>query len=81
MDRRDQELLDKQLSHAPIPPRNDGVMILALLAVFFSGMAIGGFFYAYGHTPMQAAANQAARQQQVASNNLPIFAPQETTRQ
>jgi hypothetical protein len=80
MDLRDQELLEKQLSYMPIAPRNDGVMILALLAVFFSGMAIGGFFYAYGHTPMQAAANQAARQQ-VASNNLPIFAPQKTTPQ
>ena len=81
MDRRDQELLDKQLSHMPIAPRNDGVMILALLAVFFSGMAIGGFFYAYAHAPMQFAANQAARQQQVASNEVPIFAPQGTTRQ
>ncbi len=75
MDRRDQELLDKQLSHMPIAPRNDGVMILALLAVFFSGMAIGGFFYAYAGAPMQIAAKQAAVNQQVAANDVPIFVP------
>jgi len=81
MDRRDQELLDKQLRNVPVAPRNDGVMILALLAVFFSGMAVGGFFYAYAHAPMQIASDQAVRQQQVASNEVPIFAPKGTTRQ
>jgi hypothetical protein len=80
MDRRDQELLDKQLRHVQIAPRNDGVLMLALLAVFFTGMALGGFFYAYAGAPTQIAAKQAALQQ-VASNNVPILVPQGTARQ
>jgi hypothetical protein len=76
MDRRDQELLDKQLRNIPIAQRNDGVVILALLAVFFSGMALGGFFYAYAHGPMQIAAAPSAHAQQVAANEVPIFVPQ-----
>jgi hypothetical protein len=81
MDRRDQELLDKQLRNIPIAQKNDSVMILALLIVFFSGMALGGFFYAFAHEPMQVASAQLAGQQQVASNEVPIFAPQGSARQ
>ena len=44
MNRRDQELLEKQLHTTYIAPRNDGVLILAVLAVFFAGIALGGFF-------------------------------------
>jgi hypothetical protein len=84
MDRRDQELLDKQLRHVQIAPRSDGIMILALLAVFFTGMALGGFFYAFSGAPMQIAAKQMASSesnQHVASNDIQIFAPQGRTRQ
>ncbi|HEX3504731.1 MAG TPA: hypothetical protein VHU22_15180 [Xanthobacteraceae bacterium] len=82
MDRRDQELLDKQLRHVQAAPRNDGVMMLALAAVFFAGMAIGGFFYAYTGAPLRIAARQAMANQQVASNEVPIFVPRGgTTRQ
>jgi hypothetical protein len=58
MDQRDQELLDKQLRRLN-PPRSDGVMILAILAVFFAGMALGGFLFAYKSEPMQIASNDA----------------------
>lgn len=51
MNRRDQELLDKQLHAIYVPPRNDGVLTLALLAVFFAGIALGGFLYAYTSEP------------------------------
>jgi hypothetical protein len=81
MDRRDQELLDRQLRHVQIAPRNDGVLMLALLAVFFTGMAVGGFFYAYAGAPMQTASKQLASNQQVALNEVPIFPPHGTTRQ
>jgi hypothetical protein len=81
MDRRDQELLDKQLRNIPIAQRNDGVVILALLALFFSGMALGGFFYAYTQGPMQIAAAPSAHAQQVAANEVPIFAPQRSAPQ
>jgi hypothetical protein len=81
MDRRDHELLDKQLRNVYAAPRNDGVMVLALLTVFFSGMAVGGFFYAYADEPMEIASKQAVLNQQVASNEVPIFVPQDITRQ
>ena len=55
MDRRDQELLDKQLRHMHIAPRNDGVMILALLAVFFKAWRSAGFSTPMAGAPMQIA--------------------------
>jgi hypothetical protein len=57
MNRRDQELLDKQLSSLHLAPRHDGVMILAILAIFLVGMTAGGFLYAFTERPMQVAAN------------------------
>jgi hypothetical protein len=56
MDRHDQELLDKQVRHLR-PPRRDGVLILALVAVFFGGMALGGFAVEYKGPPVRVAAN------------------------
>jgi hypothetical protein len=60
MNRRDQELLDRQLSSLHLTPRNDGVMILAILAVFLVGMTVGGFLYAITDQPMRIAANDVA---------------------
>jgi hypothetical protein len=79
MDRRDQELLDKQMRHVLPAARNDSVIMLALAAMFFAGMAIGGFFYAYTGAPVRAVAQSAGVNQQVASNEVPIFVPQVTT--
>jgi hypothetical protein len=60
MNRRDQELLDKQLHAIYVPRRNDFVLMLAVLAVFFAGIAFGGFLFAYtsepSPSPMQVAA-------------------------
>ena len=59
MDQHDRELLDKQL-HAVAPlGRSDGVLLLAVLAVFFSGMALGGFMFGYESGPTRIAANNA----------------------
>jgi hypothetical protein len=57
MTRHDQELLDKQLSRidsrAP-----EGVLMLAIATVFFTGMAVGGFLFAYtDQPPLRMAAN------------------------
>jgi hypothetical protein len=60
MNRRDQELLQKQLQHVRPAPRNDGVMILALAAVFFAGIALGGFLFAHRTEPTLYASNDAA---------------------
>ena len=59
MDQRDQELLDKQLRQLNPSPRSDSVMMLAILAVFFAGMALGGFLFAYESEPVQIALNDA----------------------
>jgi hypothetical protein len=42
MDPQDQELLDKQLRNLYVPPRRDGVVIAAILAVFIGGILVGG---------------------------------------
>jgi hypothetical protein len=60
MHQHDQELLDKQLGHLTPPPRSDGVMILAVLAVFFGGMALGGFLVGYNSGPTRTASNTAS---------------------
>ena len=41
MTRRDQELLDRQLRGLDIPPRHDGMMILAIVAIFLAGLFLG----------------------------------------
>jgi len=38
MDRRDWELLDKQLQGSDPSQRNDGVPVLTVVSVFFAGM-------------------------------------------
>ena len=40
MDRRDQELLDKQMRRLT-PPRNDGVIAVLVATVFLVGMTLG----------------------------------------
>ncbi len=71
MNRRDQELLDKQLHAVYVAPRSDGVLMLAILAVFFAGIAVGGFIYAYTSEPTQFAANEA-----MPAISMPHGAPQ-----
>ena len=55
MNRRDQELLDKQLHAIYPPPRHDGVIMLGILTVFFAGMALGGFLDAFTSEPTRIA--------------------------
>ncbi len=45
MDRRDQELLDKQLRTIS-PPRNDGLLGLAGVAMFVAGLVLGASLFA-----------------------------------
>jgi hypothetical protein len=59
--------VDRRRMSAPGPqpwwpnpsPQNDGVMVLALLALFFAGMTLGGFLFAYKSEPMKIASNAA----------------------
>jgi hypothetical protein len=59
MNRNDWELLDRQLHELPRTRRNDGTMILAIVAVFFVGVAFGGSLFGHPKTPTQIAANDA----------------------
>jgi len=60
----DQELLEKQLRAIGTTPP-DGVLMLAIAAIFFAGMAVGGFLFAYtDQPPMRLAANDIVAAQQ-----------------
>jgi len=56
MDRRDQELLDKQLGRIVPSLRNDGVLMLTVTAIFIAGVTLGGALFANeGEAPAQMA--------------------------
>jgi hypothetical protein len=54
MDRRDKELLDKQMGRLT-PPRIDGVIAMMLAAMFLVGMTLGGVLSAQKSEPIQIA--------------------------
>ncbi len=54
MDRRDQELLDKQMRKLT-PPRNDGVIAVLLAAMFLVGMTLGSVLSEQKTEPIQIA--------------------------
>ena len=54
MDRRDQELLDKQMRRLT-PPRHEGVIALMLAAMFLVGMTLGGALSPHQSAPTQIA--------------------------
>ena len=55
MDKHDWELLDKQTQRL-IPSRNDSVIGLIAVAMFFAGIALGAIF-AHQSEPMRIASN------------------------
>ena len=56
----DQELLEKQLRGIDSRPP-EGILMLAIATVFFAGMAVGGFLFAYtDQPPLRLAANDIA---------------------
>ena len=58
----DQELLDKQLRRIDDRPA-EGVLMVTIAAVFFAGMAVGGFLFAYAdQPPLHLAANDVPAQ-------------------
>ena len=54
MDKYAQKLLDKQL-RGVVVPRHDAVIILAIVTVFFAGMALGSAQFAHKSEPVQIA--------------------------
>ena len=54
MDRRDQDLLDKQMRRLT-PPRHEGVIAVMLAAMFLVGMTLGSVLSAHQSAPTQIA--------------------------
>jgi hypothetical protein len=54
MDRRDQELLDKQMRRLT-PPRNEVVIAVLLASMFLVGMTLGGVLSTHESEPIQIA--------------------------
>ena len=57
MDQHDWELLDRQLRGPNPSPRNNGGMFLTVVAIFFTGMTLGGILFAHESKPMRIALN------------------------
>ncbi len=57
MNPQDRELLDKQLRNLHVAPRRDGVVIAAVLAMFFGGIIVGGLL-TEPHKTTQTASNE-----------------------
>jgi hypothetical protein len=51
MNRRDRELLDRQMKHIQSQPRRDGVSILGMVGVFIAGLTAGGLLFTFGSNP------------------------------
>ena len=58
MEQRDWELLDKQVWGLR-PPRNDDVIVLTVVAVFFAGMILGGPLVPHESELVRIASNDA----------------------
>jgi hypothetical protein len=54
MDRHDQELLDTQMRMLT-SPRNDGVIVVLLVAMFFVGITLGSILSPHQIEPVQIA--------------------------
>jgi hypothetical protein len=72
MDRRDQDLLDKQMRRLAPMPRNDGAMILALVAVFLAGMTLGAAMFAHKSQPTRFTSNDAMAELSPPGTALPF---------
>jgi hypothetical protein len=74
MDQRDLDLLDKQMRRFDPSPRREGVMMLAVVAVFFAGLICGSYLSGDESESVRVAATDAT------SAAFPNVAPPQTTR-
>jgi hypothetical protein len=59
MDRRDQELLSRQMRRLQPPSRRDGLITAALVVAFLAGMTAGGIFSFGNHSRAQPPSDDA----------------------
>jgi hypothetical protein len=75
MDRRDQDLLNKQLGHLNPPPRSGGTIMLAIASVFVAGVTAGGYLFAHkGELPTRTASTETLPAMPVPAGAPPIIA-------
>jgi hypothetical protein len=53
MNRRDEELLDRQMRRFQLPPRRDGMILVVLVLAFLAGMTAGSVFSLGSHSTVQ----------------------------
>lgn len=75
MNKRDQELLDKQLRRIVPPARRDGILILAVVVVFFGGLALGAILFPREINSAQIASNDASASVSFADDARPSTRP------
>jgi hypothetical protein len=61
MNRRDRELLDRQMSRIQSQPRRDGVLILGMVGVFIAGLTAGSLLFTLGSNPSTPTASDDGR--------------------
>ena len=61
MNRRDRELLDRQMSRIQSQPRRDGVLILGMVGVFIAGLTAGSLLFTFGSNPSTPTASDDGR--------------------
>ncbi len=57
MNRRDRELLDRQMSRFQPGARRDGILIHAMVSVFLGGLNAGGLLIKFGSNPSTLSAS------------------------
>ena len=58
MNRREWELLDKQLGVVDHPPMGGAVLSFGFIAVFLSGLLLGGWLFAHKSNQMQVTSGE-----------------------
>ena len=61
INRRDRELLDRQMSRIQSQPRRDGVLILGMVGVFIAGLTAGSLLFTFGSNPSTPTASDDGR--------------------
>jgi hypothetical protein len=73
MDWRDRRLLGKQLRRLAPSPRSNGTLMLAIVAVFLTGIAVGGLMFAYKtEPPVQTASDDGTAALSFFLNGTPV---------
>jgi hypothetical protein len=61
MNRRDRELLDRQMSRIQSQQRRDSVLILGMVGVFIAGLTAGSLLFTFGSNPPTPTASDDGR--------------------